>query len=304
MQAIGIRNRSGLSTTLKGAGKAVRCICPQIRDYQISDLNIAGGNMQVAENFVLIGKDELHYRFLDDTTFLKEAVANYENLPQHTLIDSVTAFLEHEYFADKALVWVGTERSRTVYNSSEETKNSIKGYSPFYHIDLFVSLLGPNAKKRNEFQYILSVPNAKYQNYEKADKPSFLIEMTDSLRNHVLEAATRMEKEVFNRTGIRMKRIEVPLLLVYGNGSERKANYWLADAYSFANGLVENTTDSTTYYLPDYCNTSNQVKYEEALAHTRKKLAQKKSDRYNIKMEYYRAAGLHCIALVVARSKR
>lgn len=300
---IGIRNKASLSA-LNSVGRASACICPQIKDYYISNLNIAGGNIQVADSFVLIGKDELHYRFLDDTTFLKEAVSNYENLSQKALIDSITAFLERKYFANKTIVWVGTEKSRTVYNPTAETDNNVQGYSPFYHIDLFVSLLGPNAKNQNEFEYILSVPDSAYQYFENADNPSSLKAMTDSLRDHVLETAARMEKEVLDQKGIRMKRIEVPLMLVYGNSAEDKANHWLADVYSFANGLVENTIDSITYYLPDYTYLDAQVNYELAREHALNRLKEKHVAVIPIKMDYYRKAALHCMALVVARSER
>jgi len=289
--------RSGLNSLL-------HCHCSPYQGLSDFKLDIPGGNILVGDDFVLIGKDELFYRFLDKGKRVNrlKAMGVDNTLSDDQIRSSVNKILSKKFFGDRSIVWVGTEKTRTRYHwNLVAGDKKYEGHSPCYHIDLFIALLGNLKSQGDTFYYLLGRPSMEYQNDLQGDRRDLYEKVIGDLNAHIDETVKLMEKDC----GGNMKAIVVPLPIRLKNEPADPDNQ--IDAfYSFPNALVENVSGKVNVFVPDYSSTANywpEVNYKVALDSLNAAFNKYENlGKRLIKYDYSDGmSGLHCLVKVLKR---
>jgi len=320
----GIAGGDAFRTAVQAADIVMKCQCRGLQPVTDIGLDIAGGNILVGDTFVLIGKDELYHGFLNyksrgvqntsvinrltymgliDGNLSRDSELNRLNLNPSKLASDVTKWLEEQICQGKKIVWVGTDQPKLRYYNTDDDYDNDTGHAPFYHIDLFIALIGKVAGQDDCFYYLLGVPSNDYQDLTNLDDElrTNYKNTVNQLREHVCTTAHKMEDEVWLISGMKtkLKAIELPLPLQLSNRAET-----LEDVAAFCNGLVENKNGQVTYYLPVKKNTDkcSQIKYKDALNQVFKTFEQFENIELKlVNAVYEKMSGLHCVAKVLQR---
>lgn len=278
-------------------------------------IDIHGGNILVADNFIIVGRDALEFRYLDTSCVNVQKRLNALSVPwkgtnRHQLQSLVTKKISENLsvYSNKSVFWFGLPEARPRYaeftiDQACQANDNVplnSGFSPFYHLDISLSLLGklPDNDRDDQIYCLLSVPDMRYQRDNVAYKS-----VIENLEEITCQSFSRLKKEIQDTLGIELIPIVIPIpVILYGD------NQSLEYIASFANGLVENTGNTIKYYAPDYSSVLrgrlNEIRYSKAKRDLRAVL-----HKHGIKLkfikssEYVGRSGLHCITKVVRKKE-
>lgn len=295
---------------------SARCQCGIDEDWQGTTFgfDIPGGNILVADSFVLIGRDELEEKYMDRNR--QDVLKRLNNLNIDTslsddaLRDAVTHSLENKICKGKKIVWVGLDRKHQRYHASRSSSGDAEAFSPLYHIDVFISLLGTTKGSNGSLLYLLAEPMREFLNdsilSSDQEKRKAYLQVFEEQKKFICETAKKMEKDVLRLTGVKMKRVTVPLpfYLPPSFRSDTGKSYWMTKIFSPTNGFVENVNGDITYYLPNYTvneSGSTEIDYQRAYNKTKDILKHHSICIKEISYGYTERSGLHCIGQVLGR---
>lgn len=321
---IGINDKSIIDSNypLDVVSDVLSCQCGKITRGVSLGTDIPGGNILMSDDFVLIGRDELEVRMdLDrqDDRSVKQlnrmGIFNPHLLSRIDLESRITGWLKDSVFNGKEVVWVGLKTPKQRYHKDLHDGNPVKpgyGFAPFFHIDVFISLLGPLDKRNpNKFHYLLSVPSIDYQSIQHLSEPDrYRYEkLVEDLRSFTLSAADSLEQSIRNSAELDLvlERVQIPMPVICELGYVDSLSY-LKKTYAFSNGLMEKTDEGSTYFIPDYSSDAgnndgySHTKHRCAIKMTKRKLKSLGIHVKKVKYDgYFRIDGLHCAVKIVAR---
>ncbi|MFM1875924.1 MAG: hypothetical protein RL266_1661 [Bacteroidota bacterium] len=289
------------------AMRALKCSClPNYTGLSLG-MDIPGGNILVGDRFVLIGRDELEHRFLRRGVDNVTARLNYmeidTTLPDSIIRSKASLWLKENVFDGKEVIWVGTDSAQMRFHTNLDLPNgsNTQGHSPFYHIDLFISLLGKHPEFGDSVLYVLGKPNLDYQKLAglSSTEQKAYREVVYSIGKHIDKTVQKMEQDLISVCNVKLKRIEVPLPIDLNLNKPKKE--WLGKAYSFVNGQVENIKGEITFYAPFHTVISNNVLHQAAYDTFETKLQTMDIEVHKVEGEYPKLSGLHCTSVVLSR---
>ncbi len=215
-------------------------------------LYFQGGNMLVGDKFVFLGKDYVHCT----SNYLKICRPDW-NKDQYLCNSTQKDATEIEYLYQYAL---DCERQAIILGSEEMYKPSLNHieidnalhvfhygsgrFQPFYHIDLFITLVG-RLTDDGPYHILVAQPyNVSDRSYPALNKVYF-----DPLRDRLDEIAIQIENIVLNGKANYFKVVRNPLPVTRIRNTD---NDYLWRPLSYNNCLVENTKDKKVVYMPTY----------------------------------------------------
>lgn len=262
---------------IETTASVLECNCDGIEINPDYFLDIPGGNILVGDKFILIGRDELERGFLDLSCPSALNRLKYYNIPHFTdlstIENAVTDSLESFFDDGRKIYWLGNElRDRfQSYETLCEPKEVLKGYTPFYHIDLSFMLVGPrydinqdDTGDNQKFQVLVGKPSMCFQKTKKLKKEEIevLKKIINRIRKHTDSVLNELE-QILQSYKYQLDVVELPVLInvpqTYlsdvASGKLDISECRILDMTSYVNGLVtNNASDDITFYMPNYRN--------------------------------------------------
>lgn len=222
-----------------------------------------GGNVLVADDFILVGKDEIEHSGYSEEQFVKNFTAVFgkgkpvifvsaENIPQRDIEEDIdddilerSTILIHKndkQYKHEMYRWRGTEQ-------------------PIFHIDVFITLLGRN--ELDQQLILIGEPIAGFENTNSnGETHKVLTYQLEDATRRIDECIQNLERDL-KKHNIQYKILRNPLPLTYYTYGLKTSWYWA----SYNNCIVEIAENGQkTAWLPSYHNPSySQNKHWEHL---------------------------------------
>ena len=225
--------------------------------YHFSDFDfqLEGGNMLVADDFILIGKDEILHNTTDDK-YSKVAEDKFlENFEREIGDERPIFFVKAPYKdykkPEKMLMDDELERGGELFEVDDHYSKiySWRGTEqPIFHIDLFMTLLGYN--EAGEYELLVGEPKRGFDINTPgidADMYALMDYQVKDAKNRINESIQLLQAEIQNRLNIPLKIHRNPLPLTFTGGLVRSHWYWA----SYNNCIIQNGSNKTVW-LPTY----------------------------------------------------
>ncbi len=244
---------------------------------QPSHVLFEGGNFLIGDDFALIGKNTL--------------LAN-EDLATKMEPQNPTRWLEtylRRTLGVRYVIWVGTDQPLDLGNF-HSTGTAL--HQPFFHIDLFITLLGKTANGKECLLLAkIDLDEVDNANQDDLDRLKVINETLDQIENH-LETFGRDKPGPW---------FEVHRNEIGGQILERESGRAFIP-YAYNNAQVEQFQSTRRIYMPSFPNKENlEAKFCEQLL----RLGFTQPRQIHNKFEEYAQNGgsLHCLSSVITRNR-
>jgi|GEM_PF-2480519 len=219
------------------------------------DFQLEGGNVLVADDFILIGKDEIRHngKYTTEKEFLNKFKQHIGDKRKVFFVQSSEHKPEdipEEVFFEKRNLERHLGEKYTSKSNGKEYTHHIHDWSgeiqPIFHIDVFITLLGYN--KNNEYEILVGQPEAGFNIKNETNED--LIRIFNNQMFHtqirINECIENLERS-FNSFGKQIKIIRNSLPLTYKKDGYEHHWYWA----TYNNCLIQNGKNKTVW-LPTY----------------------------------------------------
>jgi len=214
---------------------------------------IEGGNVLVADDFILIGQDEIVHSKMTDNGFRKQFQSFFgDEKPLIPISVKYTKPKKPEELRTRSGKRGGDTRDLFII---KDTKNNQLHHDiyrwrgkeqPLFHIDLFVTLLGRDTVGKQLIMVGEPVKGFDANELDKHTQQLFDYQFND-VERRITECLQNLERDL-QKNGIQYEILRNPLPLTYHGYGWDTSWYWA----SYNNCLIEITDTQKTVWLPSY----------------------------------------------------